>query len=115
MITVIGRAEEIDETVNSFVDQRIARVCIFSVYRFVCALFGIAGIVYGTEVSKRCQQRINDRFAEIEIKMFRRNKDHEEIIKKAVLSLRNMMEKLEETELSQSRDFKIDQTSRERF
>ena len=47
--------------------------------------------------------------------MSRRNKDHEEIIKKAVLSLRNMMEKLEETELSQSRDFQIDQTSRERF
>lgn len=36
--------------------------------------------------------------------MSRRNKDHEEIIKKAVLSLRNMMEKLEETELSQSRE-----------
>jgi len=66
--------------------------------------FGIAGIVYGTEVSKRCQQRINDRFAEIEIKMSRRNKDHEEMIKKAVLSLRSMMEKLEETELAQSRE-----------
>ena len=36
--------------------------------------------------------------------MSRRNKDHEEIIKKAVLSLRNMMEKLEETELLQSRE-----------
>lgn len=66
--------------------------------------FGIAGIVYGTEVSKRCQQRINDRFAEIEIKMSRNNKAHEEMIKKAVLSLRSMMEKLEETELSQSRE-----------
>lgn len=66
--------------------------------------FGIAGIVYGTEVSKRCQQRINDRFAEIDIKLSRRTKDHETMIKNAVLSLRSMMEKLEETELSQSRE-----------
>jgi len=91
---------------------------VYVLFQFIALFalfFEIAGIVYGTEVSKRCQQRINERFAEIEIKMSRRNKDHEKIIKKAVLSLRNMMEKLEETELSQSRDFKIDQTSRERF
>jgi len=66
--------------------------------------FGIAGIVYGTEVSKRCQQRINDRFAEIDIKLSRRAKDQETMIKNAVLSLRGMMAKLEETELSQSRE-----------
>ena len=98
------------------VSIRGLHVYVFFLFVALFALFfEIAGIVYGTEVSKRCQQRINDRFAEIEIKMSRRNKDHEEIIKKAVLSLRNMMEKLEETELSQSRDFQIDQTSRERF
>ena len=87
------------------VSTRGLHVSVFFQFIALFALFfGIAGIVYGTEVSKRCQQRINDRFAEIEIKMSRRNKDHEEIIKKAVLSLRNMMEKLEETELSQSRE-----------
>lgn len=66
--------------------------------------FGVAGIVYGTEVSKRCQQRIDDRFSEIDIKLSRRNQDQEAMIKKAVVSLHSMMDKLEETELSQSRE-----------
>ncbi len=76
----------------------------FQLIALFALFFGIAGIVYGTEVSKRCQQRINDRFAEIDIKLSRRNQDHEAMIKRAVQSLHSMMDKLEETELSQSRE-----------
>ncbi len=76
----------------------------FQLIAIFALFFGIAGIVYGTEVSKRCQQQIDSRLSEIEQKLTRRANNHEAMIKRVITSVHETMRKLEETELSQSRE-----------
>ena len=76
----------------------------FQLVSVFALFFGIAGVVYGTEVSKRCRQQINDRLGKMDKKMSRRANEHEAMIKRVIQSVHETMAKLEETELSQSRE-----------
>lgn len=76
-------------------------------FQFIAAFalfFGIAGLVYGTEVSKRCQQQINTRLAEIETRMARKIHQQDQILEGAIIEMRRSLKGFEENQQMQSRE-----------
>lgn len=76
-------------------------------FQFIAAFalfFGLGGLVYATEVSRRCQQLINDRFNEIEAKLAQRAQRQDHAIAAAARDNRNSIAALESMVLQQSRE-----------
>lgn len=76
-------------------------------FQFIAAFalfFGLGGLVYATEVSRRCQQLINDRFDEIETKLAQRAQRQDKAIALAARDNRNAVAALESIVLQQSRE-----------
>lgn len=76
-------------------------------FQFIAAFalfFGLGGLVYATEVSRRCQQLINDRFEEIEARLAQRAQSQDKAIALAARDNRNAIASLEATVLAQSRE-----------
>ncbi len=55
--------------------------------------FGIAGLVYSTEVSKRCQALIDNRFDAVETELARKIHRQDKAIAEAVHAMRQVMAK----------------------
>lgn len=66
--------------------------------------FGIAGLVYSTEVSKRCQALIDNRFDSVEIQLARKIHRQDKAIAEAVHAMRQVMAKADETAHAQNRE-----------
>ena len=76
-------------------------------FQFIAAFalfFGLGGLVYATEVSRRCQQLISDRFDEIEGKLAQRAQRQDQAIAIAARDNRNSIAALETILLQQSRE-----------
>lgn len=76
-------------------------------FQFIAAFalfFGLGGLVFATEVSRRCQQLINDRFEEIEAKLAQRAQRQDSAIMEAARDNREAVAALEAMILSQSRE-----------
>ena len=76
-------------------------------FQFIAAFglfFGIAGLVFATEVSRRCQLMINNRLAEIEADMARRMHKQDATLATALKGMRETITGLEDTIFSQSRE-----------
>lgn len=76
-------------------------------FQFIAAFalfFGLGGFVYATEVSRRCQQLIDDRFDEIEAKLAQRAQNQDEAIANAARDNREVIAALEAQILSMSRE-----------
>ncbi len=69
--------------------------------------FGVAGLVYSTEVSKRCQLLIEERMTAAETELEAKAHKLEMRIKGALEALRRTAISLEETELAQSREINL--------
>lgn len=69
--------------------------------------FGIAGLVYSTEVSKRCQILIEERMAAAETELQVQAHKQDVLIRGALESLRRTAASLEETEHAQTREINI--------
>ena len=80
---------------------------LFQLIAVFALLFGIGGLVYATEVSKRCQLMIEDRMTNAEADLARQIRKQDILIEGAVHSLRQTAINLEETELAQSREINI--------
>ena len=66
--------------------------------------FGIAGLVYSTEISRRCQELINTRFSEIDAQVARKMSNQDAILEGALIEMRRTMKGFEELQQSQSRE-----------
>lgn len=66
--------------------------------------FGIAAFVFATEISKRCQQIIDQRLDEIENEVARRINRQDDAIMEAVKSVRTTMTTFEEAQFAQTRE-----------
>lgn len=66
--------------------------------------FGIAGLVYATEVSKRCQLMIAERMNEVETDVLKKVEKQDIFIDKSVRRLRNTLSNLEQIEQAQTRE-----------
>lgn len=76
-------------------------------FQFISAFalfFGIAGLVYATEVSKRCQQMIAGRFGDIETQLASKLHKQDLVIQGVAHELRRMVTDMEESQLSQVRE-----------
>lgn len=76
-------------------------------FQFISAFalfFGIAGLVYATEVSKRCQQLIASRFGDIETDLASKLHKQDLVIQGVAHELRRMVSEMEESQLSQVRE-----------
>ena len=76
-------------------------------FQFIAAFalfFGLGGLVYATEVSRRCQQLIDDRFKDIETKLAQRAQRQDKAIAVAARDNRNSIAALETIVLQQSRE-----------
>lgn len=79
----------------------------FHLIALFALFFGIAGLVYATEVSKRCQLMIEERMTNAEADLARQIKKQDTLIEGALHGLRRTVVSLEETELAQSREINI--------
>ncbi|WNK00568.1 hypothetical protein L2D14_03880 [Thalassospiraceae bacterium LMO-JJ14] len=66
--------------------------------------FGIAGIVFSTEISKRCQLMIEERMNEAETTLAEKAVKQDRVINGAVEMLARTAKSLEESELAQTRE-----------
>ena len=66
--------------------------------------FGIAGLVYSTEVSKRCQALIDNRFEAVETQLARKIHRQDKAIAEAVHAMRQIMAKADEMAQAQNRE-----------
>ena len=66
--------------------------------------FGIAGIVFSTEISKRCQLMIEERMNEAETTLAEKAVKQDRAISSAVEMLARTAKTLEEAELAQTRE-----------
>lgn len=66
--------------------------------------FGIAGIVFSTEISKRCQLMIEERMNEAETTLAEKAVKQDRAIKAAADMLARTAKTLEETEMAQTRE-----------
>ena len=66
--------------------------------------FGIAGLVYSTEVSKRCQALINNRFEAVENELARKTHKQDKAIADAVHGMRQIMAKADDMAHAQNRE-----------
>lgn len=76
-------------------------------FQFIAAFalfFGLGGLVYATEVSRRCQQLIDDRFEEIETKLAERAQRQDEAITLLARENREAIASLQAMVLSQSKE-----------
>lgn len=64
-----------------------------SAYPRFLLFFGIAGLVYSTEVSKRCQALIDNRFDAVETELARKIHRQDKAIAEAVHAMRQVMAK----------------------
>ncbi|MCK5777182.1 MAG: hypothetical protein KAH11_00210 [Rhodospirillales bacterium] len=79
-------------------------------FQFVSAFalfFGIAGLVYATEVSKRCQLLIEERMNECEAALAEKTQKQDRAIKGAIDAIARTAKSLEETELAQTREINV--------
>ncbi len=79
-------------------------------FQFVSAFalfFGIAGLVYATEVSKRCQLLIEERMNECEAALAEKSHKQDRAIKGAIDAIAKTAKSLEETELAQTREINV--------
>ncbi|MBO6519177.1 MAG: hypothetical protein JJ900_14190 [Rhodospirillales bacterium] len=79
-------------------------------FQFVSAFalfFGIAGLVYATEVSKRCQLIIEERMNECETILAEKSQKQDQAIKGAIDAIARTAKSLEETELAQTREINV--------
>ena len=76
-------------------------------FQFIAAFalfFGLGGLVYATEVARRCQQLIDERFDEIEAKLSQRAQRQDHAITTAARENREAIAALESIVLQQSRE-----------
>lgn len=76
-------------------------------FQFIAGIglfFGIAAFVFTTEVSKRCQQLIDNRFDEIENELARRLHNQDKAITDALQTVKNTISGFEEAQFAQTRE-----------
>jgi hypothetical protein len=76
-------------------------------FQFIAAFalfFGLGGLVYATEVARRCQQLIDERFDEIEAKLSQRTQRQDDAILTSARENREAVAALETIILQQSRE-----------
>lgn len=66
--------------------------------------FGIAGLVYSTEVSKRCQALIDNRFEAVETELARKIHRQDKAIAESVHAMRQVMAGADEASRAQTRE-----------
>jgi len=79
---------------------------VFDIIGLFGLFFGIGGVVYGTEVSKRCQAIIAARFQEIDVHMSERHVRQDKAIKAAARRTQVVLDELEERIEGQRREIK---------
>ncbi len=73
-------------------------IAVFSLF------FGIAGLVFSTEVSKRCQLMIDKRFESVENQLARKIHKQDQAIAQAVHAMRQAMANADEFSRAQTRE-----------
>ncbi|MEX0694892.1 MAG: hypothetical protein WD075_10635 [Rhodospirillales bacterium] len=79
----------------------------FKLVTLFALFFGIGGLVYATEVSKRCQLMIEERMTNAEADLARQIRKQDILIEGALQGLRRTVISLEESELAQTREINI--------
>ncbi len=76
----------------------------FQLVSVFALFFGIAGLVYATEVSRRCQLLIEERMTEAETQLAEQSAKQDRALQNAISALGRTARSLEETEMAQTRE-----------